>query len=258
MLKIGGNRQGVAAHIVHCAIYKAMKLEVLLALSVTVAAAQTTYTKRLGPTGDAQLETSGNGVVILYKNQKWNVDLSTLPLRPDECEASDARKQCAAQPGLGCLPCVHEWQPVAWDKNREIFYLAAGTGTSHNRPWIILGYGLRTRKLKRISDYFGGGFDGQGTVSPSGKYLAYVNYQECGVCCTNSTIAIVDVQGLKSGSSRVIASSEEEPALVKALYWTGATTIAYEADLRRESDCRQGIEATRRVSGRLEVTQILK
>jgi len=235
-----------------------MKLTVLVALSVIAGAAQTTYTKRPGPIGDAQLEAGSDGVVIVYNNQSWKVDLSTLPIRSDECEDSDAGKKCAAHPGLGCLPCVREWQPVAWDEEREIFYLAAGTGMSHNRPWIIFSYNLRTRKLKRIADYFGGGFDGQAAVSPSGKYLAYVNYQVSGVCGTNSTIGIVDVQALKSGSFKISTSNEEEPALVHDLYWAGETTIAYEADLRLESDCKKGVEAARPVSGQLDVTQVVK
>jgi len=235
-----------------------MKCAILLALSVIARAGQTTSTKRLKPTSGAQLEARPVGFAVVWNNQDWHADLSTLPIRSDECEDSAAGKKCAAQPGLGCLPCVHEWQPVAWDETREIFYLAAGTGTSHNRPWIILSFDLRTRKLQRMADYFGGGFDGQGAVSPSGRYLAYINYQASGVCGTNSTISIIDVQTLKSGWSDVSTGSEEDLALIKDFYWTGATAIAYEADLRRESDCRKGVDTTRRVSGRIDVTQIVK
>jgi hypothetical protein len=150
------------------------RLIVLVAWLAIVGGAQTTSTSitRLKPTGDAQLEPGPDGVAIVYGQQDWNVDLSALPIRPDECEDSGASKKCAAHPGIGCLPCVREWQPVAWDEKREIFYLAAGTGTAQNRPWIILSYDLRTRKLKRIADYFGGGFDTNGTVSPAGQYLA--------------------------------------------------------------------------------------
>jgi len=241
-----------------CGICKAMKVVILVVLLVSAGAAQNTSTKRSKLTGDAQLEANSDGVVIMYGNQNWNVDLSTLPIRPDECEDSGASGKCAAHPGLGCLPCVREWQPVAWDEKREIFYLGAGTGTSHNRSWIILSYELRTRKLKRIADYFGGGFDDKGAVSPSGKYLAYVKYQVCGACCTHSTLAIVDVQTPKNGSPEVSRSNEEERALIEDLRWTGATTITYDADLKRESDCKRGVEATRRLSGRLDVTQILK
>ena len=164
--------------------------------------------------------------MITYDNQNRNVDLSRLPIHADECQESAASKECAAHPVRGCLPCVREWQPVAWDKKREIFCMAAGTGTSHNRPWIILGYELRTRKLKRIADYFGGGFDDIGTVSPSGKYLAYVRYQVCGACCGYSSLGVVDVETLKYGSSEVPIRTETNGLSLKTCAGLGQRQLS--------------------------------
>lgn len=232
---------------------------VLLAFLAVECAAQITVIKLPRPMGDAQFDSNSDGVTIIYRDRNWKVDLSRLPIRPDECEDAAAREECARHPGIRCLACVREWQPVAWDETRKIFYLAAGTGTAHNRPWIVLSYNLETRELTRIIDYFGGGFDNKGVVSPLGRYLAYVEYQVCGVCCTTSGLRIVDLQTRRSESFAPASKGDDERVLVNGFHWTAPATLEYEADLRRESDCRKDADSKpRRASGRLDVTQMLK
>lgn len=232
---------------------------VLLACLAAAAAPQVTITKRLKPTGSAQLEASSSGVVIRYGGREWTVDLSKLPIDPDECEEAGAQQRCAGGGGIACLPCVREWQPVAWDEQRETFYMAASTGTSQNRPWVVLVYDLRTGKLTRLVDYFGGGFTHSGAVSPTGRYLAYVQYDSQGACGTSSSVAVVDTQTRGSRLFRPPIAESSERAIVTAIRWIGPSRLEYDAKVDRFSDCVAGLKPPPRLlTAEIEVTSSVR
>jgi hypothetical protein len=216
-------------------------------------------TKSFKPTGTAQFDVGGDGVVIRYSGREWKVDLSNLHVDAEDCENPGLREKCAAHPGDACLPCITGWEPVAWDEPREIFYMAASTGTGQNRPWIILGYDLKAGKLTRILDDEGGGFDNRSVASPSGKYLAYVGYYSAGACASIGELVVVDVQVPGSKPFRLhLATVGDERPVVTGIRWTGEATVEYDAEMHGESECRAGIQApSRRLTGQLEVTQAL-
>jgi hypothetical protein len=236
-----------------------MKPVLLLVCFVSAITAQVKTTKHWKLAGSAQFETTGDSVTIRYREGDWRVDLSALPIRPEECAESEARETCATHPGLGCLQCVREWQPIAWDEPREVFYFGASLGTGHNRPWIILSYALRTGKLTRIVAHDGGGFDSNSVVSPSGTYLAFVGYGVCGVCCTTSALIVVDTQARKSAQlPPQTVDGGDETAKLTGLRWIGASTLEYNGEIHRESECIAGIDKpSRLIAGKLEVTEIL-
>jgi len=210
---------------------------------------------RLGSTGSAQFEASSSGVVIRYGGREWTVDLSKLPIDPDKCEEAGAQQRCAGGGGIACLPCVREWQPVAWDEQRETFYMAASTGTGQNRLWVILIYDLRSGKLTRLVDYFGGGFDRSGVVSPTGRYLAYVQYSSQGACGTPSSVAVVDTQTRSSRLFRPPIAESSERAIVTAIRWTGPSRLEYDAKVDLFSDCVAGLETPPRLlTAEIDVT----
>jgi len=215
-----------------------MKSLLLLACLAVAATPQATVTRRFVPTGSAQFDPGSAGLVIRYGGRDWTVEFSKLPIRPDECEAADVRQKCAEGGGLACLPCVREWQPVAWDELREVFYMAASTASSgQNRPWVIFRYDLRTGKLTRLADYYGGGFDGSGTVSPTGRYLAYVQYWSMGVCGTSSNLAVIDTETQTSRLYQPPTANDDENAAFTAIRWAGTARLEYDFKIQRESEC---------------------
>jgi hypothetical protein len=234
-------------------------LACLAAATTGLAPTTKTIAKTRIQTGPAEFYDSEEGVVIRYHGRDWKVDLSRLHIDAKECEDPDAQDKCAAHPGAACLSCITEWQPVAWDAPREIYYMAASTGMSQNRSWIVLGYDLKAGKLTRVFDDEGGGFD-KSAISPSGKYLAYVGYGVCGVCCTIGELAVADLQapGSEPFSLHLVTVGDERP-MVTALRWVGESTVEYDAEMDRESECRQGVRTpSRRLTGRLDVTQVLR
>jgi hypothetical protein len=138
--------------------------------------------------------------------------------------------------------------------------MAASTGKSQNRPWFVFGYDLKAGKLIPIFDEEEtGGFDSRSVVSPSGKYLAFVEYYSGGVCASMGELAVVDVQapGSKPLPLHLATEGDEKP-VVTGLRWIGESTVAYDAEIHPESECIKGVQApSRRLTGQWEVTQAL-
>lgn len=87
--------------------------------------------------------------------------------------------------------------------------MAAGVGVRKNRPWIIFAYDLRSGRIRRIGTDEGGGFNGA-AVSPSGRYLAYIGYAVCGVCCTTADLRVIDTQTLTNGTFGLPTTDDDD------------------------------------------------
>ncbi len=230
----------------------------LLVLLALTAGAQVTTTKRARSIGPAELEVTSEGVSVFVRGREYAIDPTQLRMSPSQCEENSARHACAASAGKNCLACIQEWQPIAWDDPQQILYIGASTGSGHNRPWMLLAFALRFRKLKQIGSYEGGGFDGNGSVSASGQYLAYVQYEVCGVCCTESQIAVVNLGTLRSRVFPIPAQGDYR-SLIQELRWTRPATLFYRATQTSEAACRAGGQLKPRTrSGLIEVADSLR
>ena len=234
-----------------------MKRFLLLGLSVTCLAQTQTSHREFKPTGSAQFEDDSEGVVVHFGGRDWKPDLSQLPLKAKDCPENPEAEKACANVRLACLACITAWDPVAWDEAREVFYMAAALGIGRNRPSIIFAYNLRSGRIRRIGADEGGGFN-DAAVSPSGRYLAYIGYAVCGVCCTTSDLRVIDTQTLISGAFGLPTTNDDDRPRVLAVRWAGPSTIEYDAEIVRESACRSGKlpEATR--TAFVQVAQILK
>ncbi len=154
----------------------------------------------------------------------------------------------------GCALSIREWQAVACDEPRELFYLAASTSASQNRPWFIFGYDMRNNKLAAMGEYWGGGFDGSGSVSPTGQYLAYVQYASLGACGSFSSLAVIYTTTRTARTFRPPVAGDDAKALITAIRWPSGSNIEYDAKVYSETECRRGIKATRMITARLDLT----
>lgn len=231
-----------------------MKALILLACLAAVAAPQSQTTKRVKSTASAQLSERSGAPVVRFGGKEWPIEVSDLRIDAESCEEPVARQNCAKGEAGGCALCIREWQAVAWDEPREVFYLAASTGASQNRPWSIFGYDMRNNKLTAIGEYWGGGFDGSGSVSPTGQYLAYVQYASSGACGSFSSLAIIDTKSRTTRTFPPPVTGDDEKALITAIRWPSGSNIEYDARVYRETECRSGIGATRMMTARLDLT----
>jgi hypothetical protein len=212
--------------------------------------------RKFNAMGSAWLETDYQSVIIHYGGREWSVDLSQIPIAAGDCEDPDASQSCAKS-HVNCLDCISAWQPVVWDEPHQVFYMAAGTGTGKNKPWVIMAYDLRTGKLRRIALDNSGGFNGA-AVSPTGRYLAYIGYAVCGVCCTTSDLRLIDTTTLKTGTFSIPGANAGELPRIRSIHWAGPSTIDYEAQGIRESDCVDGKPSERSWAASVQVAQVLE
>jgi hypothetical protein len=234
-----------------------VKRFLLIGLSMTCLAQTQTSGRVFKPTGSAQFEADSEGVVVHFDGRGWKPDLSQLPLKAKDCPENPEAEKACTNARLACLACITEWEPVAWDEPREIFYMAAGLDVGKNRPWIIFAYDLRSDRIRRIGTEEGGGFNGAG-MSPSGRYLAYIGYAVCGVCCTTSDLHVIDTQTLITGTFALRATDDNDRPRVLAVRWAGPSTIEYDAQIVRESACKEGKDPDPSWTASVQVAQILK
>lgn len=176
----------------------------ILALLVCLAAFCSAETKKynLGP---VELDVDADGIVVVYHGHEWIPDLSKLPTRTEDSK------------------------PVAWDELNEILYLSASR--------TLLAYDLRSEQISRIVDSFPGG---QGTVSPSGRY----------VVVATSYLAIIDTQAHSQGSFHLPGGAANEVVQMTGVRWTGPSVLEYSAEIHG----KQGV--SRKVNGTLDVTTV--
>jgi hypothetical protein len=236
-----------------------VKVLAVLICIVTGCLAQTTQSegREFKALGSARLEATADRIAVYFMGREYRVDLSRLPLSAKDCPEQETNQKCATHPGTRCLDCITEWSPIAWDEPRRLFYMAASTNIGKNRPWVIFAYDLRSSLIKRIGTNEGGGF-GSGAVSASGRYLAYIGYNVCGVCCTTSQVVLIDVQSGVSGQYQPLTADEDERPRILALRWVGPSTIEVEAQILRESACRAGQDPGKSSTASVKVNEILR
>ena len=223
-----------------------MRILAVLAWLATCIAQTKLDTRSFNTLGSGRFEILADGIMISVGGREFRVGESQLPLNASDCTAPRATRKC-----------VQYWDGIAWDEPRGVFYLAAATDTGQNKPWIIFEYDLRSLEIRRIGDEEGGGFS-NGAVSPSGRYLAYIGYDVCGVCCTTSRLVVLDTQTREAGTFNLPPANRSEILRIVGIRWTGVSTIQYEAQTLNETACRDGKGAQGSLTGSVKLAQILK
>jgi hypothetical protein len=116
-------------------------------------------------------------------------------------------------------------------------YFAIPTGTSKNKPWIVFRYSLRTHRVTRLLNDYGGGF-GFGEVSRSGQYLAYVQFAVLGSCGTSGSLVIADLWAGRHHTIGYRTASGDDVPVVESLRWKSPNEVEYETAVHSEADCR--------------------
>jgi hypothetical protein len=148
---------------------------------------------------------------------------------------------------------------VAWDEKRGRLFLVIPTGTAKNHPWVLVGYDLRTNQIVRYGEHVSGGVS-SAAPSPSGRYLALVDYAVCGVCCTSSNIAVADLQDRRMGlRPRERTDTALDAFLIDDFRWTSESELEYQGEAHSQDACHQNPESytKQKRTGRLKVSDFL-
>jgi hypothetical protein len=190
-------------------------------------------------------------IVLQAHGQEWTISLANLPVRLVDCEDRCGTLQ-------GCTPpCIWGGSVFALDEQRQDVYFATPTGISQNKLWIAWRYSLSTKRVRQLTNEWGGGFTAVGAVSPSGRYLAYVFGPHVGaVCAPQSYIGIVDLQEqrvAKTGSVQVLKGKSVQITAVK---WTSGSEFAYEANVVTGQQCGDGVNETTQTTGTMDIKEL--
>lgn len=212
--------------------------------------------QKLGP---LEITIRDDELVVRRGAREWHIPMSRLPVRAADCDNPTEREHCEASPRQPvCVECIYDPSPLAWDEARESLYFAVATGISKNRPWIIFRYRLGDGQITRVMADYGAGFD-KATLSPSGRYLAYVAYASNGICGTGSSIKVIDLPSQQSASTRYGTKSDDEIVLIQSLRWATATALEYSAEIHSDSECLKvgaGNYSKRTVTDRVEIGKL--
>jgi hypothetical protein len=210
---------------------------VLLTSLAAVAGAQEHREFRQQTFGPVSLIEEGGEVSIRYQGREWKLDWSQLPVHANDCPHTQTSPGPKAGKYAARLACIQGWQRVAWDEPRHRLFLAVWLDTSQNSPKIIFSYGLQTRRFTRMVNDFGGGYDADGIVGSSGRYLALVSGTALGFCSSFSGVKVVDTWDRRLGSFSIKTGDADEVPRVKDLKWSGPGALEYTAEIHRDSEC---------------------
>jgi len=190
---------------------------------------------------------------VVGLSSTWVIDLNHLPLLPSDCSFP-----CfGANAGGYCVgACNGHWAPyaAAYHPPTGNLYFAVATDYAHNRPYVILRANTRTRQVHRIAAAWGAGVGMVGDVSPSGRYLAYVNFYAGGAGLYYSWIEVVDIQTLRRGKAARDASlGDEWNSSITSLKWVSERRLDFRADRVKRGGGESGTAPTEQVSGSVDV-----
>jgi hypothetical protein len=181
---------------------------------------------------------SDNEIEIRRGGGVWRLNLSRL-IRNNDCSAPYRYREriCTGPPAAACPECPRVFGAVAWDERRSKLYFELSTGHSQNNPRTIFSYSLITRRVVRFTNTWSASLSG-GVVSPSGRYLAYLNLGHGGYCANTSRVEIIDLWEDRLASPRVRAAAAGDMTDIRRLRWLAARTLEYEGVAYEEADCR--------------------
>lgn len=164
----------------------------------------------------------------------WRVDLSRL-IRANDC-AWAGPPICTGRPTAPCPECPRAFELIAWDEHHQRLYFSLTTGNSKNNPRTIFNYNLTTRRVSRFINTWSATLE-KGTVSRSGRYLAYVNNGHAGFCANFAGIEIVDLWNRRLASPMIPSANSDDVVTIERVHWLSDFSLDYEGNAYRQSDC---------------------
>jgi hypothetical protein len=203
---------------------------------------------RLGPVDVKRSD--ANEVQIRRGDDLWRVDLSKL-VRRNDCASLDeiGKATCPGRPTMPCPDCPRGVGFIAWDDRHQKLYFAISTGRSRNNPWTIFNYSIGTHRVARFTNAWAADLQ-RGVVSPSGRYLAYVNIYHGGYCANSEAIEVVDLWDRRVATLR---TSSTDIATIARIDWSSNTVVQFEGVKQSESDCSNE-KSPERLTGSVNVS----
>jgi hypothetical protein len=155
-------------------------------------------------------------------SREWTIDLA--PILAKNCQVI-----CEGEPNSRCPSCVPTYQVVAWDEHYRRIYFAVAIGPSWDKPWAIYNYSLTTHRITQFTGTDATHFV-SGTVSDSGRYLAYLKMHHqsaAGPCRSQTDVEIVDLWNRRVGAASSAFASSEDCVVINKLKWSSPTSLEY-------------------------------
>lgn len=208
------------------------------------------FTGSLGATeiwtrwGSVEVSRSDSSFRLREGSREWIIDL--FPILAKNCG-----RICEGEPSSPCPGCAPTFYIIAWDEHYRRVYFGIALGLSWDKPWAIYGYSLKTHRITQFAGTDAAHLE-YGTVSLSGRYLAYVKMHHrsaAGPCRSQTDIEVVDLWNRRIGNPAVPFDSEG-CAIVSGLKWSSRSELEYGGSTYRSSGA--AIPGTM-FSGRIEV-----
>ncbi len=225
---------------------------VFLAIAVGAATEQTRVPAEVNP---AEVLSHDSDEIVIKRGERiWRVDLSRL-IRNNDCawHHPETERVCTGRASAPCPECPRRSSIIGWDVRHNRLYFGVSTGSSHNNSWTVFSYSLGTRRVARFTNTWAARL-GSGTVSRSGRYLAYVNSYHGGMCSNSSSIEIVDLWEHRVARPKLASTSDKDITQIDALRWTSASSLGYE--VRVQVECGPDKFTERQVRGAVEVATL--
>ncbi len=121
---------------------------------------------------------------------------------------------------------------IAWDERRQKVYFVLGNGGWQSRPWTVFNYNLATHHVTRFGNTFATVM-GEGAVSPSGQYLAYVQVFHCSQDpCPSDAIEVMDLWSRRIGGLPNDISPNHDVIRIAHLTWSSPSTVDYAGSIQ--------------------------
>ena len=172
-------------------------------------------------------------IQIRQGTKEWRIDLTNL-IRVNDCyqnyTGNGNERICTGPPKSPCPECPRMVGVVAWDERRQKLYFSIGNGGWQERPWTVFNYNLATHRVTRFSTTFATVI-GQGVVSSSGQYLAYVQVFHCSPGmqgrCASDAIEVMDLWNRRIAGLPHDLTPNHDVIRIERLTWSSPSTVAY-------------------------------
>ena len=173
-------------------------------------------------------------IQIRQDGKEWRIDLTNLT-RVNDCygnyTGNGNERICTGPPRSPCPACPSRMADViAWDERRQKLYFVIGNGGWQSRPWTVFNYNLVTHRVTRFGNTFATAM-GEGTVSPSGQYLAYVQIFHCSPGynghCPSDAIEVMDLWTRRIAGRPNDITPNHDVITITHLTWSSPSKLVY-------------------------------
>ena len=197
-------------------------------------------------------------IVIQRGKQQWHADLSKL-VRNSDCAVPElfGVPICQGPPRTPCPECKRLLNLMTWDEHHQRLYFALTTGIGRDKPFTIFSYGLASRHTLRFMNTRADGLL-SGTVSRSGRYLAYIKAHHsppAAGCAPSTDLEVVDLWAHSKAVPKLVLPQTQNVFWIGGLEWTSPTILGYTATPQLDKTCSD-VDGEKLVNGRIDVASL--